>query len=45
MRGAVAFVAFAGAEGLACARGIGMAGITRRRRYAARSSREKVEPS
>jgi len=41
MLGAVAFVAFAGPE----AGGIGMAGITRRRRYAARSSPTKVEPS
>ena len=45
MRCVVAFVAFAGVEGLGCAAGIGMAGITRRRRYAARSSPTIVEPS
>jgi hypothetical protein len=45
MLGVVAFVAFGGVEGLAYARGIGMAGITRRRRYAAPSSPTKGEPS
>lgn len=45
MRGVVAFVAFAGVEAVACAGGIGMAGITPVPRYVARSSPTKVEPS